>query len=107
MITAGDFNKRITLQKPSSSGVDQDGYPLPGTPLNLAVWAMVKPVSAREYTQAKADQTENIIRFVIRYRKNIDDTWLIFYKQRSFKIESVLNDNEENRTLTIIANEVV
>lgn len=106
MITAGDFNKRIILRK-AGGGIDPDGYPIPGAPTDLKVWAMVKPISAREYTQAKATQTENVTRFIIRYRPGIDDSMIVVYKQRNYEIDSVINDNEENKTLTIIGNEVV
>lgn len=107
--TAGDFNKRIQLQAIGEGGFDADGYPIEAQPVFQALWAMVKPVSAQEYTKEKANQTENITRFVIRYRRNllVDDSMVIVYKGRTFEIESVINDDEQDLTLTIIGREVV
>ena len=42
-------------------------------------------------------------RFIIRYMKGITPTMLIKYKGIYYDIKSMTNDNEENRTITMIA----
>ncbi|WP_101844217.1 phage head closure protein [Halobacillus sp. Marseille-P3879] len=111
MISAGDLNKRIKIQGKSSDEpqYDHDGYLIENPePTTYSVRAKVKPVSAQEYHKAKADQTENITRFIIRYRKglHVDDSMKVIYKDRVYEIESVINDNEANITLTIMGREV-
>lgn len=107
MMNAGSFNKRITFQR-KSKDIDSDGYPVEKVEDILTVWAAVKPVSAKEFLQAKADQVENITRFVIRYRKNLfEDDMTIRYGNRNFEIVTIINDYESDTTLTIIGREVV
>lgn len=107
MTNVGSFNKRITFQR-KSKDYDADGYPVDIVENIMTVWAAVKPVSAKEFLQAKADQVENITRFVIRYRKNlIKDDMTIRYGNRNFEIVTIINDYEDNTTLTIIGREVL
>lgn len=108
MLSAGKFNKRIQLQAMGEEGFDENGYPIEAKPVYRVLWAMVKPVSATEYTKERANQTENITRFVIRYRKNllVNDDMTIVYGGRNYAIESVINDDERDITLTIIGREV-
>lgn len=106
-MSAGLFNKRITFQR-TAHGEDDEGYQVEKTVNVITVWAAVKPVSAKEYLQAKADQMESITRFVIRFRRGlIKDDMTIRYGDRHFEIVSIINDFEENKTLTIIGREVV
>lgn len=103
----GKLNRKITLQSVVQGGKDADGYPLEPTIKEVRLSAMVKPVSAREYHAAKASQTENVTRFIIRYKKDIDDSMKVIYNGRKFEIESIINDDDQNITLTIIGREIV
>jgi SPP1 family predicted phage head-tail adaptor len=107
MINAGMFNKRIELQRTEEGGFDEEGYPIEPTVTTWELWAMIKPMEAREYVEAKATHSENITRFVIRYRKGIDSTFRINYKGNIYEIESVINDNELNETLTLMGKLVI
>jgi head-tail adaptor len=64
-------------------------------------------MSAREYLASKATQSEHITRFIIRYRPEIDTSYTILYRKQTYEIESVINDGEEDITLTIMAKRVV
>lgn len=70
-------------------------------------WAAIKTVSGREYFAAASVQAERTYRFIIRYTPGIDETMRIDYQGRQFDIQSVLNDDERKKTLTIIATERV
>lgn len=107
MINSGMFNKRIELQHEEEGSVDEYGYPTDPVISKWQMWAMVKPIQAREYVDAKATQSENITRFVIRYREDVDSTFQINYKGNIYEIESIINDNELNQTLTIMGKMVV
>lgn len=102
----GNLNRVILLRSEIRGGKDADGYPLEPRIVDKKVYAMVKPVSAREYHAAKASQTENVTRFVIRYKKDIDDSMKVIYNGRKFEIESIINDDDKNITLTIIGREI-
>jgi len=43
-------------------------------------------------------------RFIIRYQSGIEHKHKIKYKGHTYDIESLVNDDEQNRTITIIAN---
>ncbi|MGC3792042.1 phage head closure protein [Priestia aryabhattai] len=105
-----DFNKRITLQEEkmvkNRESITTKQY------IDLVtVWAAVKTPQGREYYQAAAIQSEKPMRFVIRYSASIkrllNNKLRISYDGRSFNITSFVNDNELNKTFTIIVEEVM
>ena len=72
------------------------------------VWAMIKTLQGREFIQAMAVQGERTVRFVIRYTTGITNDMKILYDGREFDIIAPpINDDEMNKTLTIMAREVV
>jgi SPP1 family predicted phage head-tail adaptor len=71
------------------------------------VRAMIKTVQGREYFSASSTQNENTIRFIIRYTNGIHPDMRINFRGRYFEIESVINDDEMNKTLTIMGKEAV
>jgi SPP1 family predicted phage head-tail adaptor len=102
----GLFRHRVTFQSFVET-TNENGFPVQDWTDVKTVWAMIKTVSGREYYEAAATQNENTVRFVIRYTTGINPDMRIKYKDRTFEILSVINDDERNITLTIIAKEVV
>lgn len=72
-----------------------------------SAWAAIKTMQGREYFAAASTQNENTTRFVIRYTTGIKPNMRIIYKESIYDIQSVINDDEANKTLTIIAEEKV
>lgn len=105
-IRAGKFNKRITIVGELEGKYDKDGYPINGEGEIATVWATVKPVSSRDYFTAKATQSEHIVRFTFRYREGIESDMKIIYRDKEYEIESIINDEEANRTLTVMGRAV-
>jgi len=106
----GLFRHRITFQQYDENAVNENGFPLEDRQRSTdvkTVWAMIKTLQGREYYEAAATQNENTVRFVIRYTSGITPDMRIKYKDRAFEILSVINDDERNITLTIIAKEVM
>lgn len=69
---------------------------------------MIKTVKGSEYIEASASQATRVYRFVIPYTSGITEEMRINMKGRIFDIiEPPMNDDEMNRTLTIIAKEYV
>lgn len=102
----GLLKHRITLLKLVASE-DDIGNTVEEWQEVRTCWAMIKTVSGREYIAAASVQAERTYRFIIRYTKGIDEAMKIQYDGRLFDIKSVLNDDEERKTLTIIATERV
>jgi SPP1 family predicted phage head-tail adaptor len=73
-----------------------------------SAWAMIKTVQGREFIQAASVQAERIVRFVIRYFPDITNDMRIVYNGRIFEITAPpINDDELNKTLTILGREVI
>jgi SPP1 family predicted phage head-tail adaptor len=101
----GQFNRRITIQSNVETKDDLGQIENSWQDSHL-VWAMIKTVQGREYFEAASTQNENTVRFVIRYVKGINPHMRILYNDRVFEILSVINDDERNKTLTILTKEV-
>lgn len=70
-------------------------------------WAMIKTLQGREYYAAAQAQAEKKSRFVIPYEPGITSDMRILYDGRVFDIdEPPINDDEMDKTLTIIVSEV-
>lgn len=106
---SGQFRHRISFQRLVENGsVDEDGFPTEGWEEVKAAWAMIKTVKGSEYFSAAAVQAERVYRFVIHYTEGITNDMKIKYDGRLFDIiEPPINDDEKNKTLTILAKEVV
>lgn len=73
-----------------------------------SAWAMIKTLKGSEYLKAAAVQATKIYRFVIHYTPGITNDMKVIYEGRTFEIiEPPTNDDEMDRTLTIIAKERV
>lgn len=103
---SGSFRHRITFLKETIT-VDELMQEITDTQEFAKVWAMIKTVSGREYFSAASTQNENTYRFIIRYKSGLTPDMQIKFKERLFNIESILNDDEKDKTLTIIAKERV
>lgn len=104
---SGSFRHKITIFK-EVDGEDDDGFPIENARDEICiVWSAIKTIRGTEYVSAAATQNENTYRFIVRYRPGIDARMKIDYKSRIFDIESVLNDDEMHKTLTIVARERV
>ena len=102
----GQFKHRIKIFTENETE-DDDGFRAKN-PVNVCeVWCAIKTIRGTEYFASATTQKENFYRFIIRYRSGIDSRMKIDYKGRIFEIESVLNDDELQKTLTIIAKERV
>lgn len=109
----GLFRHRITFQQYDENATNEKGFPLEEDQRwrdIKTVWAMIKTdsnVRYREFYEAAADHSEKIIRFIVRYTKEINKKMRILHKGRTFNIIAVVNDDELDKTLTVIAKEVV
>lgn len=109
-ITAGKLKALISLQKATTTADGEGGFtdtwaadPVGG------VYAMVKPMSGSERWFAERVQPGNRYRFVIRYRGDANDAPYysaadrIVYKGRTYGIEAVVDIEDEQRFLEIMA----
>lgn len=69
-------------------------------------WAAVKTLKGSEFHAAALAGNIGKVRFIIRYNKNVQQTYKIKYKGKSYDIESIENDDGQNRTITLFAKTV-
>jgi SPP1 family predicted phage head-tail adaptor len=101
------FNRRITFQVFAETENNIGDAVKVWTEVKT-VWAMIKTTQGREVVQAAGVQGEVITRFVIRYTTGITNDMRILYQGRIFTIiVPPINDDELNKTLTIVGKEVV
>jgi SPP1 family predicted phage head-tail adaptor len=74
---------------------------------NIAtIWAAIEPLRSREYFQAATVQSQNMIRFTIRYRKGITSEMRILYDAKPYDIQSVIDVSGRHHQLELMAKEV-
>ena len=102
----GKFRHRISFQKLGTTQ-DELGQDVEGEWETVAsAWAMIKTLQGKEYFDAASAQSERTSRFIIPYQRGIDTTMRILFDNRIFDIvQPPINDDEMNKTLTIIARE--
>lgn len=100
---SGQFRHRIDIQQPVTTE-DELGQSDTSWEDVKSVWADIKTLQGREYFAAAAVQAEENVRFIIRYTTGIDETMRVLYKGKTYEIvQPPINDDELNKTLTIIA----
>lgn len=102
MYSAGELSKRIIIKKELNQN---DWIVTAEEDIITKCWAKITPISGRAYWEAQAQQSQITHEIVIRYKNNIDATMIVEYKGRKFDIDSVININEANRYLKIMAKE--
>lgn len=106
MIGAGTRSRRIAIQ--SLTEVTTDAGEVTETATTLAtVWAAIEPISGREEWLAKQSQATTTHKIVMLYRDDVTSDMQALYNGRTFRFDSVINLNEANRHLQIMATEVV
>lgn len=67
------------------------------------VYSAIKDTTSKETVLANQLQSETAVRFVIRYRSDIDSTMRIVYGSKTYQIDSVVDPNETRNELIIYA----
>lgn len=104
-----DFSKmrhRITFLKPMGTYKNSMKENVPNYKEVRTVWAFVAPKTGREYDEAQKLRAETTYNVHTRYFSDITSDMQIRYNDRILKIESVLNIDERNEELHIVASEV-
>jgi SPP1 family predicted phage head-tail adaptor len=108
-LRSGDLNRRVNLEQRSSTR-DSFGEELLTWSDLMTVWAEIQPLSGRELELAQKMASEVSHRITIRYQSSLTDTRMVaglraLYKARVFNIVAVLNEDEANVRLQLLASE--
>ena len=104
----GKMRHRITFQKQKSDKDSLGSYSSEEEDWEdvATVWAQISPISGKEYF---SEMRENTVSHKIycRYRAGISPKMRVKFKDRVFRIISVINWEERNEGLTIMCEELI
>lgn len=100
------LNKRITILRPSNpDDTDEYGEPINGPVPVATVWAAIEPLRGREFFAAMTENAEVTTRIRIRYRKDVDRTMTVKYKDSEFEILYIIHPEFGGRELQLMCKE--
>ena len=74
------------------------------------LWADIKTLKGSEYIGAAQEKQNKMTRFIVRYSKSIEQflqtektSFEILFKGVTYDVKDAMNDDEMNKTVTIIA----
>lgn len=91
-IEAGKLRHRVALQRQVRTQDSTTGLITTAWQTQAMVWAAVEALSAREFIQSAAMQSQVTARITIRYRDDIDATWRVVHRGRVYNVHGVLPD---------------
>lgn len=107
-VAAGKLRHRVEIQKPSTAQDPVTGEMLVTWTKVAEVWAAVRPLSAREFMSAGAEQSEVQGVIEIRYRSDVDATMRVVHRGQWHAIHGVKPDAESGlEHLTLMVGEGV
>lgn len=98
----GKMKQRVSIQSITQASDGQGGF-TESWATDATVWAYVRPVKGYEKYQAQQVQTPVTHKITIRYRTGVTTKQRILFGSRVFNIKEVLNPDEANHFLEIIA----
>lgn len=96
-----NFKHLISIVE-GEGGTDAGGFPTPGGGEFTKAWADIKTMKGNEFYSAKAIARVGISRFIIRYIPDIKQDMKVEFNGKTYNLESIENDDEQNRTITMI-----
>lgn len=104
-VDIGTLDKRITLLK-YAEVVDDIGFTHQELTdaIGHKIWARIEPARGKTYYEQYKDKVELLTKITIRYRPNITTDMLVRYRNRTYKITSVVDPYEAHVKLELMCN---
>ena len=99
---AGKLRHKITIQQ-YTDGTNDNGYPEKTWTDFVSCWSSIEPIKGKEYFAAQTEHSKVDHIITCRYYTGITTDMRIKYNNQHFNIESILNVDERNRELQIMA----
>lgn len=103
---AGPLRNRIIIQTTTESQ-STSGYNVNTWSTFATVWASIEPLNGKEYFDSQQVNAEENTRFRIRYLQNITTKMRVSWNSRIYDIRSIININEINKEMVLMAVEDV
>lgn len=106
------LTERIEIQYFNNNMQDDEGFTSESWETYYKCWSNFRSISGKEYTAAKATQSENIVTFTIRYckkarellKKDSTKKFRIFFNGQFYDIEYVSDFRNEHNFIDIKCN---
>ena len=95
----GTLDKRVTILKYEDVETQYNLTQKKLIPF-LKVWARIEPL--RAYYEQYKEKTEDLSKITIRYRDNIDNSMVVQYKNRLYRINAVIDPYESHVKLELM-----
>ena len=105
-LSVGKMRERIVIQSQGRT-TDLGGGAAVAWSTVATTWARIVPSSGSESFSGMQVTNTNTFEITMRYRTNITTTNRILWGSRTFNIRSVINNNERDKYLTVVAEEGV
>lgn len=102
MINIGDMNKKIEIYG-FDFEKDDLGQEIRKEKMIARVWAKVRLARSTESIKILKNEATEEMQFTIRYRKGLDKTMKIKYRDKMYCINSIENEEEADRFLILHA----
>lgn len=91
-IDAGGLRHRVTIQERLNTQDPQTGENTYSWEDVATVWAKVEPLSAREFIQSQATQSQVVARITVRYREGLNAEMRMLHNGTAYNIAGILPD---------------
>lgn len=99
---AGKLRHRLTIQEPTTA-LDQYGEAVKTWSTVATVWGSIEPLRMQEYFEAQQTQAKATHKIEVRYVQGISSTYRVMLGARIFEVTAVLNPQERNERLQMLA----
>ena len=96
-----NFRNLISI-KEYKTVLDDDGFVETKLVEITKAWADIRTMQGREFYAAATVARIGMSRFIIRYIPGITQDMKIEFKGKLYNLESIENDDEQNKTITMI-----
>lgn len=99
---AGKLRHRLVIQAPTTA-MDQYGEAIKTWNTVAVVWGSVEPLRMQEYFEAQQAQAKATHRIAVRYLQGMSSAYRVVLDARVFEVTAVLNPQERNEQLQLLA----
>lgn len=100
VINPGQLNTKIVLS-PRRVEKDAGGFVQPVEAPQIEVWCRWINAHGADVREASASGFNDLATVLIRYRPEVDETWRVIYRGRSYDIRSIDNIREKDEWMEL------
>lgn len=100
----GTLDKRVTILKYEDVETQYNLTQKKLIPF-LKVWARIEPLRGRAYYEQHKEKMEDLTKVTVRYRDNINNSMLVQYRNKLYRINTVIDPYKAHVKLELMCSE--